>query len=85
MRGAQQHGACNDDALLLAAAEHVGKPRQDVLDRDQSDLVHDFADPVLAGGFSHVAVDFQRFAEDAADIHEGRQRAEGVLLNVADL
>ena len=75
----------DDDALLLAAAEHVGEAGQDVIDGREADLLHHFVNAFLAFGLIHRAVDFQGFAENAADVHEGRERAEGVLLDVADL
>ena len=85
MRGRKSMARAMTTRCCWAAAEHMGKSRQDVVDRGQPYFFHHFVNAIAAAGFVEGAVDFQGLGENAANIHEGRKRAEGILLHVADL
>ena len=83
--GSQDDRPGDHQALLLAAAELVGKLGEEILDGRELDVFEGPANALFPFIPVSHAVDDQGLFQDAADVHKGRQGAEGVLLDVAHL
>ena len=81
----QDHGPGDHHALLLPAAEHVRELLQEVVHRVSFTSSIALWIRCKALFLALDAADDERLLQDALDVHEGRQRAVRVLLDIADL
>src|SRR6266545_462259 len=79
------HGSRNDHALLLPAAQHMRIFKQEIIYRAEFYLFHSVADTLDPRILILEATHDQWFFQNPLDVHEGRQCAVRILLDITDM